>query len=203
MMAAYEHPGGVLTRWLMSLRYRKERFLVSAGEYFAQRKVRGTASAAQQQGRRIADQPADGNLARAIAMRRAARGGLSIMVVEEDFFTRSLALSALGNNVFTMSVSSALEGLSKYPNAAPDVVFLDVSLVGAGDHDMLARLLRMDPGAYVVMVGGSVSSEEVTRLVSAGAAGFILKPFTKDKLRQYVEKCPRWRGAGRGGVISL
>ena len=77
-----------------------------------------------------------------------------------------------------------------YVNKAPDVLFLDIGLPDINGHDVLERLFKLDPQAYVVMFSGNGDRENVLKAVELGAKGFVGKPFTQEKLIQYIEKSP-------------
>jgi DNA-binding NarL/FixJ family response regulator len=53
-----------------------------------------------------------------------------------------------------------------------------------------ARLLELDPDAYIVMLSGQGNRENILHSMQLGAKGFIGKPFTPEKLFSYVHKCP-------------
>ena len=57
-------------------------------------------------------------------------------------------------------------------------------------HDILAKILALDSEAFIVMLTGQGSRDNVLRAVEAGAKGFVGKPFTPDKLHSYTQKCP-------------
>ena len=67
---------------------------------------------------------------------------------------------------------------------SPDVILLDVTLPGTDGYDVLARLqqhpaLRAIP---VIMLTAQSSRRDVLRALSAGASGYITKPFEHDAL---------------------
>jgi two-component system chemotaxis response regulator CheY len=70
------------------------------------------------------------------------------------------------------------------------VLFLDIGLPDIDGLKVLERIFKLDPQAYVVMFSGNGSKEHIMRAVELGARGFVGKPFTKEKLFQYIEKSP-------------
>ena len=77
-----------------------------------------------------------------------------------------------------------------YVNKAPAVRFLDIGLPDIDGHTVLKKVFEIDPDAYVVMFSGNGDKENVMKAVKTGAKGFVGKPFTKDKLYQYIDKSP-------------
>lgn len=84
----------------------------------------------------------------------------------------------------------AKTGIMHFIDSAPDVVFLDIHLPDMKGHEVLKRLRLLDPTAYVVMLSGDSVRENVAFAQEYGAAGFIRKPFPKERILQYVQQCP-------------
>lgn len=122
--------------------------------------------------------------------RRLERDVPEIMVVEDDAFSQKLVSNALGGK-YSLSISGDGQGaIMAYVAKAPDVLFLDIGLPDMDGHAVLERVFKIDPEAYVVMFSGNGNKENIMRAVELGAKGFVGKPFTKEKLFQYIEKSP-------------
>ncbi len=126
-----------------------------------------------------------------VESRRNARTTLEILVVEDDPFSRKLISGALSSHSVTFA-EDGYESISAYLHKAPDIVFLDIDLPDVTGHDVLIKTLSFDKNAYIVMLSGNSQGENVMAAIKAGAKGFIGKPFTKDKLFQYIAKCPKF-----------
>lgn len=125
-----------------------------------------------------------------LSTRRADRETPEIMIVEDDAFSQRLVCNALGSK-YNVSVSGDGQGaIMNYVTKAPDVLFLDIGLPDMDGHAVLERIFKIDPHAYVVMFSGNGNKENIMRAVELGAKGFVGKPFTKEKLFQYIEKSP-------------
>lgn len=111
-----------------------------------------------------------------------------MMVIEDDAFTRTLVTNLLRKQYPIEGTGVPMEALQMYVRLAPDILFLDINLPDVTGHELLTRILRLDPDAFVVMLSGNADKENVTRAIGAGAKGFVGKPFTKEKLLQYIEK---------------
>lgn len=123
--------------------------------------------------------------------RRAERSALQVLVVEDDAFSRKLVSSALEGKYETILAEDGQGGLMQYVTHAPDVLFLDIELPDITGHDVLQKVLEMDPDAFVIMLSGNGNKENIFKAMKTGAKGFVGKPFTKDKLLQYILKCPK------------
>ncbi|MCK6417783.1 MAG: response regulator [Alphaproteobacteria bacterium] len=129
-------------------------------------------------------------LVRSISERRAKRTNPQIMIVEDDKFSQRLVSNALGEK-FPLSVTEDGEGaILSYVNKTPDVLFLDIGLPDIDGLMVLEKIFSMDPHAYVVMFSGNGNKENIKRAIALGAKGFVAKPFTREKLLQYIERSP-------------
>lgn len=130
------------------------------------------------------------DLISSLAKRREQRDTPEIMIVEDDPFSQKLVGSALKGQYTLSMTDNGQSALMIYVNKAPDVLFLDIGLPDIDGHEVLEKLFKMDPNAYVVMFSGNGDRENVMKAVDLGAKGFVGKPFTQEKLLQYIQKSP-------------
>lgn len=121
--------------------------------------------------------------------RRIERNGLQILVVEDENFSRKLVSSAMEKEYDTLTARNGTDALQTYAFNFPDIVFLDIGMPDINGHDVLKEILTHDPEAYIVMLSANSSQKEVITCIKEGAKGFIVKPFKKDKLQAYIDKC--------------
>jgi CheY-like chemotaxis protein len=158
----------------------------------ARRRAEDIEKARQKTRRRedILQEPLNAEWIQTLGRRRHDRHAINVLVVEDDPFSRRLVDVSLSTTPY--STQFATDGRSAILNhlkAAPDIVFLDIDLPDITGHDVLGKILELDPGAYVVMLSGNGNAENVTKAVKAGAKGFVAKPFTKEKLLHYIGRC--------------
>jgi len=60
-----------------------------------------------------------------------------------------------------------------------DIVFTDISMPGMNGMDLTRRILELDNNANIVAITGHVGSQEVEKILNAGAKSFLKKPFSK------------------------
>lgn len=125
-----------------------------------------------------------------IAQRRRNRRTPELMIIEDDVFSRRLVESVLQKQYQLTGLGEASRAIETYARIAPDLLFLDINLPQVTGHELLEKIIALDPEAYVVMLSGNADRENIMQAMSKGAKGFIAKPFTKDKIFQYIEKCP-------------
>lgn len=125
-----------------------------------------------------------------IAARRRGRHMPQLMIIEDDSFSRRLVENTLQKRYPIFELGTADGALSAYSELAPDLLFLDINLPDVTGHELLERIMAIDPEAYVVMLSGNADKENIVQAMQHGAKGFVAKPFTRDKLLQYIERCP-------------
>ncbi len=125
-----------------------------------------------------------------IRQRREEREKPELMMIEDDAFTRRLVENVLQKHYSMTGLGEATHALNTYARLAPDVLFLDINLPDVTGHELLEKIIALDPAAYVIMLSGNCDRENIVQAMSKGAKGFIAKPFTRDKLFQYIDRCP-------------
>ena len=132
-----------------------------------------------------------------IRKKRRMRKTSTILVIEDDPLVRDLLNNMLKDQHRVITRPDAKSGILSYAYYAPNIVFLDINMPGLNGHETLTRLLSLDADAYIVMVSGLSSQDNVLATYSNGASGFLAKPFSKEKLRNYIRDCPSLNGKMR------
>lgn len=139
---------------------------------------------------KILNPPIPENQTQTIAERRRKRAIPECMLIEDDAFMRRLVEGVLRKNYHLTSIPSADTALIAYIAVAPDILFLDIGLPDVNGHELLKRMLEIDPEAFIIMLSANADMDNVKRALEAGAKGFIAKPFTSEKIIQYIKRCP-------------
>lgn len=130
------------------------------------------------------------NLISSIQSRKIERKQPSILLVEDDIFSKHLVTSALRQNYEVHGASNGREAILSAIKNAPDIIFLDINLPDMSGIDVLKELFVIDHYSYVIMLSGNGSRDNVMKAIEGGAKGFVSKPFTMDKIQQYIDRCP-------------
>ena len=78
------------------------------------------------------------------------------------------------------SASNGAEAVARSDELVPDLVILDVEMPIMDGLEATRRIKEAHPSIVVILVGGSANL--LTASVSAGADGYIAKPFSTDSL---------------------
>lgn len=133
---------------------------------------------------------ANDELAASLPRRRTKRKIAEIMVIEDDPLSQRLISNVLKNVYNYTILGDGKNAVMTYLIKAPDVLFLDINLPDTTGHHILKKIFEIDQDAYVIMFSGNGDKENVLKAVNLGAKGFLGKPFTRDKLIQYIKKSP-------------
>ncbi len=105
-----------------------------------------------------------------------------LLVVEDDGFTRQLIGRMLDPlQHLARYANDSVEALSLLRDYRPDLVLMDIRLPGL-DGLSLTRRLKAVPhltSIPVVMMTGDARLETLRSSIEAGAAGFVVKPFSR------------------------
>lgn len=137
-----------------------------------------------------------------IKNKRRDRKQPELMIIEDDIFSRRLVENVIRNEYHITELGKADAALTTYARIAPDLLFLDINLPDVSGHEILEKIIAMDPEAYVVMLSGNADKENIIKAISKGAKGFIAKPFTREKLFQYINNCPTIYGIDNGNEVT-
>lgn len=148
----------------------------------------------------VLNMPIEKELVQTLEKKRQEREKIGIAIIEDDTFTRNLVTNTLKASYEMTAFGDGYSAVAKYAGRAPDILFLDIDLPDVNGLDLLKKILSIDPKAYVVMLSGNSQRENIMKAVESGAKGFIGKPFTKEKLLQYIQKCPRFKELETNGV---
>ncbi len=154
---------------------------------------RRTAAKTQQEKKRqeVLGMAVDPALLSGIAAKRRAHKTIQVLVVEDDVFTHRLITKTIGDQAQVQFCTDAAQAISTYAIAAPHIVFLDIGLPDVSGHDVVTKILQLDPQAWIVMLSGNSDMSNVKQALSNGAKGFVVKPFTKAKIWEYINRCPK------------
>ena len=82
--------------------------------------------------------------------------------------------------------ATAREGLARFRQCRPDVVFLDVRLPDANGLDVLEEIRHTDPRACVIVITAYGTLETVTRAIRGKAFDYLVKPLDLDRAADLV-----------------
>jgi DNA-binding response OmpR family regulator len=117
--------------------------------------------------------------------------GKLVLVGEDDATTRRLIAFKLKRAGFeVVAVENGEQVLAEAAKARPDLVILDIMMPIRDGYTTL-RQLKSDPALAsipVLILSGKSDDDDVVRCLNAGAADYVVKPFSPDELAVRVRK---------------
>lgn len=135
-----------------------------------------------------------------IPIRRDRRKDTLVMIVEDDRFTAAFAANILNKDYEIIHAKTGEEGIVAYIEHAPDILFQDIHLPGLNGHETLNAIKKVDPSAHVVMLSGDTVKTNIVEASKGGAAGFLKKPFTNDRMIAMVKASPFYKAPRKPGI---
>lgn len=129
---------------------------------------------------------------------RAARNPLHLLLVDDDNFTRSMLSNAFRSDFAIFESADGEDAIMRYLLQAPDMVVLDLGLPGMHGLEVLNEILRCDPDAYIVILSARQEKIVMAQAMSAGAKGYICKPFQYADIEKHIDACLNYYCKTRG-----
>ena len=115
-----------------------------------------------------------------LATHRRVSSPLQVLLVDDSPISLKVMRKVLASSVFHLNIEDAntgIEAISRCKAETVDVVFLDVNMPGLNGYETLARLIRANPQAKVVMISGEYDAPREREAIKLGAAAIMHKPF--------------------------
>jgi len=122
---------------------------------------------------------------------------IRILIVDDHTLVRDSLCRLLGNESdieVTGLTGSAREAVELCREQKPDLVVLDYTLPDLDGLEATKQILALKSGARVLILTMHANEEYATRLIQAGASGFVVKAASTDELITAIRK------VARGGV---
>lgn len=108
-----------------------------------------------------------------------------ILIVDDSkaarFFLKGCIPKDKGYELFT--AGDGREGLEKFKEIRPDLIFLDLTMPEMGGMEALSEIKSVDPDAVVVVLTANIQRKVVEQVESLGAFSVLRKPPKKEQIR--------------------
>jgi two-component system, NtrC family, response regulator AlgB len=119
---------------------------------------------------------------------------MRVLVIDDEANIRRLTAVALEQMGHEAAVAEdGAEALRHLAAAHFDAAFLDLKLSQENGIELLPKLLESKPGLGVIVFSAAANEKSAQAARSAGAAGFMAKPFTPEQIREELGKLPAAR----------
>lgn len=111
-----------------------------------------------------------------------------LLIIDDERMILELTSMVLSSRGFDVSVvDNASDSFELIECAQPALVLLDYMMPEMNGLEALKEIRARFPDTYVIMFTGKGSEEVAVELMKAGAADYILKPFSNAKLVERIE----------------
>ncbi|PVY77404.1 two-component system chemotaxis response regulator CheY [Tamilnaduibacter salinus] len=113
---------------------------------------------------------------------------LKVLVVEDEATMRDLLHDMLLDAGVTWvdTCENGQQAEERYAPGCYHIVMLDLGLPDLDGHDLMRRIKRQDEQQHIVLVTADDSIESIQRAISAGANGYVVKPYSREKILDVV-----------------
>ena len=114
---------------------------------------------------------------------------MKILVVDDSNFIKSLVTKTLQNNIPTLELSVAsngIEGYSLYRTEKPDLIITDLLMPEMNGWAFLKLIREEDLKVKVIVLSADVQKATRDEIEKFGITSFIHKPFNSEKAEQLI-----------------
>lgn len=115
---------------------------------------------------------------------------MKILLVDDATFMRMMLRNVLEKAGHTIvgEASNGREGLEKYKELKPELVFLDITMPEVDGLACIKSIRAFDNKANVIMCSAMGQQAMVIEAIQSGAKDFIVKPFQPDRIYEAIKK---------------
>ena len=116
--------------------------------------------------------------------------GKRVLVVDDAIFMRNTLKDVFVAAGFEIAgeAQHGIEAVDRYKQLKPDLVTMDIVMPYKSGIEATRDIVKVDPGAVIVMCSALGQENLVMEAIEAGAADFIIKPFKQDEVLAVVRK---------------
>ncbi len=113
-----------------------------------------------------------------------------ILIADDSSFMRMTLKDILEKGGFEIigEAERGEDAVEKYKKLKPDLVTMDVVMLGEGGIQAVRQILQFDAAASVLMVSAIGYQTQVQESLQAGAKGFVIKPFKPEQVLEEVRR---------------
>jgi two-component system chemotaxis response regulator CheY len=99
----------------------------------------------------------------------------------------SMLLRATFGELEISQASNAIEAVDLFTREKPDLVLLDLNLIGTSGLEVLRTIIQLDPDAVVVVLSSVSNRRSVEQAAEFGASGYLLKELPHEELAAAIK----------------
>lgn len=106
----------------------------------------------------------------------------TVLIVDDAAFMRGSLKLMLEKNSYKVvgEAENGLVAVSMYKELKPDIVTMDITMPEMDGIMAVKMIKELDKEAKIIMISAMGQENKVVDAITAGAKGFIVKPFKED-----------------------
>ena len=102
---------------------------------------------------------------------------MKIIIVDDDYLVvSSLKTIVIANGIEVLAVGyDGLDAIELYSKYRPDLILMDIRMEKMNGIDATKEILKIDPGANILLITTFQDDEYISSALSLGCKGYILK----------------------------
>jgi YesN/AraC family two-component response regulator len=120
-----------------------------------------------------------------------------VLIADDSGPSREILSAILRNFARGLTVREARNGvdaLQLWEQLSPRITMLDLDMPGLDGMSALQKMQSIDPKAFVAIVSGTGSVDNVRRALEFGASGFVVKPYKPQRILDLLERYSKLTG---------
>ncbi len=114
----------------------------------------------------------------------------SVLVCDDAIFMRTMISDILSQAGYEVvgEAETGTQAVERFKELNPDLVTMDIVMPGMGGIDAVREILKIAPGARVLMCSAMGQQALVIEAIQAGAKDFVVKPFQPSRVLEAVQR---------------
>lgn len=130
---------------------------------------------------------------------------LNILVVEDEQIMQQKLVDMLyragASNV--LACDDAAGARKAFAESHFEIILLDLGLPDGDGHELMEEFKTIKKDQHIVLVTADDSIESIQKAISAGANGYVVKPYSQEKIYDVVNNYVMVHGDGVEGATGL
>ena len=124
-----------------------------------------------------------------------------VLIADDTGHSREILATLLRELAPGLSIHQVRDGseaIAAWRDLQPRITFLDIDMPRQDGLSVLKAIRSVQPDAFVAMVSGYSSPDNVREALSMGASGFIVKPYKPQRIADTLERFRKASGRPLG-----
>ncbi len=127
----------------------------------------------------------------------AAQAGCDVLIADDAGPSREILSAILRTFATGLRIREARngeEGVKMYMQLRPHVTMLDIDMPVLDGISAMKRIREIDAKAFIAIVSGSSSADNVRQALQGGANAFVVKPFMPQRIIDVLNRYEKLSG---------